>query len=309
MPTDDRQPKASYSKNTKNFKIWFSPKSRKVRCCVKKPVAIHLPNGDREKPTTSPSPKPQDFSVFNFTSSSQESDSSSPLREKVNKKTKSKNVRPAYKQTRGAKCPKPQTSRVKREYKKLKLEAVNHQWGFGKDAAKESKNDKDGKVRFGDDDSRAGKKVSFRCMRGQPEEPQNLVSQGETRVLSLDESILDNLDETQNSDNELLTKNVKSPQPSGTLLEHSDDAQTTPERPGSSPGGRKRSLSRPSRPAEDPSHSLTPLNVKPVISPSERSSRRSLPHMKRNHMGETPLHLAAIKVCGSQLVFALGPLE
>ncbi|KAI7808536.1 BRCA1-associated RING domain protein 1 isoform X2 [Triplophysa rosa] len=324
MPTDDRQPKISDSKK-KNFKIWFSPKSRKVRCCVEKPVAINLPNGDRVKPTTSPSSKPQDLSVFNFTSSSQESDSSSPLRKKVSKKTKSKRICPAYKQARRAKNPKPQT-RVKREYKRLKLEAVNHQWGFGKEADIDSKDEE--KVSSGDDNRRAGKKVSFRCMGSQPEEPQNLVTQDETQVLSLDESILDNLEvgETQNSDNELLNENTQSPpqpSPSGTLERENqdgDDPQMTPKRPRSSPGGRRRlsrsaSQSTPPPPAEDPSNSLRTSrqskeeqNVKPLSgrrrSPvtsvfgrgqGVRSNRGSPPYMKRNHMGETPLHLAAIK--------------
>lgn len=321
-------PKISDSKK-KNFKIWFSPKSRKLWCCVEKPVAINLPNGDREKPTTSPSSKPQDLSVFNFTSSSQESESSSPLREKVNKKTKSKRVRPAYKQSRRAKSPKPQT-RVKQEYKRLKLEAVNHQWGFGKEAALDSKDEE--KLSSEDDNRRVGKKVSFGCMGSLPGVPQNLLSQDETQVLSLDESILDNLEvgETQNSDNEVLNENAQSPpqpSPSGTLEgenQDCDDPQMTPKRPRSCPGGRKRlsrraSLSTPHPPAGNPSNSLRSSrlskeeqNVKPLSgrkrspvtsvfggSQGARSNRGCLPYMKRNHMGETPLHFAAIKVCAS----------
>ncbi|KAA0715543.1 BRCA1-associated RING domain protein 1 [Triplophysa tibetana] len=309
----------------KNFKIWFSPKSRKVRCCVEKPVPINLPNGDLEKPTASPSSKPQDLSVFNFTSSSQESECSSPLREKVNKKTKSKRVRSAYKQARRAKSPKQQTL-VKREYKRLKLEAVNNQWGFGKEAALDSKEEE--KLSSGDDNRRVGKKLSFGWIGSQPEEPQNLLNQDETQVLSLDESILDNpeVGETQNSDNELLNENAPSPpqpSPSGTLERENqdgDDLQMTPKRPRSSPGGRKRlsrsaSLSTPHPPAGNPSNSLRTSrlskeeqNVKPLSgrrsssvtsvfggSQGVRSNRGSLPYMKRNHMGETPLHLAALK--------------
>lgn len=334
MPTDDGQPKTSDTRNKKNFKIWFSPKSRKVRCCVEKPVAINLSNGDRErKPLTPPSSKPKDLSVFNFTSSSQDSDTSSPPRGKVNRKTKSKRVCPTSKQARSAKNPKTQTC-VKLGYKRLKLEAVNQQWGVGKESSIDGKDKEGEKVSSGDDTRRSGKTVSFKCLTSLPEEPNNLVSQDETQVLSLDESIFDNLEveETQtcfgkqNSDHDRLPdENTQgSSQPSSSGTSHGDDSQTTPKRlQESSPRGRKR-FSRVSPPAEGLGHGVRTSrqseheqNVKAVVSPSQRrsavmtvlgrkshgvrSKRESLLYMKRNHMGETPLHLAAIKVCVSSL--------
>ncbi len=98
MVTDTIKSDESFiPKNKKNIKIWFSPKSRKVRCCIEKPVDSNKSNEVQGKKTNT-SPSSKDLSVFNFTSSSQESGSSSPPRGKANKKIKKKgSAKPANK--------------------------------------------------------------------------------------------------------------------------------------------------------------------------------------------------------------------
>lgn len=299
----------SDSKKKKNFKIWFSPKSRKIRCCVQKPVVVNHSNGDQGETPTTVSTEPKDVSVYNFSSSSQDSDSSTPPRGKANKKAKSKRIIP----TSGAQ--KAVTlSQMKRECKRLKLEAINHRWGFGTESAADSKDEEDEKESSGDDNLRPGKRVSFQCLGSQPEEHQKMISQGETQVVSPDESIINNVEvediETNCSDqlpksSENIQESPK-PSPSEALKRAGEDQDGDDGTP-------KISRTTAQSPTEDPTsrHSEEEQNVKtvppmsgrwspatPVLgrrSTRVRSNRGSPAYMKRNHKGETPLHLAAIK--------------
>ncbi|XP_051998907.1 BRCA1-associated RING domain protein 1 [Xyrauchen texanus] len=340
---------AVYSKETpiskkKNFKIWFSPKSRKVRCCVEKPE-VNVSNGDQQKkPTTSPASKPKDLSVFNFTSSSQDSGSSTPPRGKVTKKTKAKRVSPASKRACGAKKPVTRTQAIQ-ECKKLKLEAINLQWGFGKGGGIDRKYEDDEMVSSGDDNKKSSKRVSFQCLSSQPEEPQKTVHQGENQNLSPDvegtesggempcSSAPSSNDQRYEPVTGIPESNETAPgpiqsSPSRVLKrvrenQDSDYPPSTPKRPRTIPG-RSKSLSR-ERITQSTTPSIEDLspnlktskqskkeqNVKLHLSPSARRSpatpvlgrrspglkrnQSSPAYMKKNHKGETPLHLAAIK--------------
>ncbi|XP_051567043.1 BRCA1-associated RING domain protein 1-like [Myxocyprinus asiaticus] len=338
-PTDAVLSKESSVTKKKNFKIWFSPKSRKVRCCVEKPVEVNLSKEDQQKkPTTSPASKPKDLSVFNFTSSSQDSGSSTPPRGKVTKKTKTKRVNPACKQARGPKKPVKRTQ-TKQECKRLKLEAINQQWGFGKEGALDRNDEEAEKVSSGDDNSKSSKRVSFQCPGSQPEEPQKTVHQGENQNLipdvedtesggkkppshdQLSELVSDTSESNKNAPGSLQSSPSRVPK-RARVNQDSEKSASTPKRPRTSPGRRKR-LTREGTtqstplPTKDLSQSLrtskqskeeqnVKLNLSPLTrrssytpvlgrSPVVRRNQRSPAYMKRNHKGETPLHLAAIK--------------
>ncbi|KAL0184686.1 hypothetical protein M9458_020382, partial [Cirrhinus mrigala] len=135
----------------------------------------------------------KDLSVFNFTSSSQESGSSSPPRGKANKKIKKKRISQTCKQTSGHQRTKTWT-RTLQAYKRLKLEAINQQWAFGKEGAIDKKDEEAEKVSSGDDNRRSGKRVSFHFPHSQPEETHKAARQGQNQILSPQKSVLSYLE-------------------------------------------------------------------------------------------------------------------
>lgn len=262
----------------KNFKIWFSPKSRKVRCRVETqtdsgPSARH--NSDTNV-----------LSVFNFTSSSQDSGSSTPpMATKGAEKTKKKKTE--RKKQMGVIRKQTRSSRIQSK-EKMRLKAVNQQWGLGKDDLLQDKEDP-----VKQNEARSGKRVSFRCPSDSTEQVED--PQDEKQVLSSVKRKRSILKDTTKKTQELPQAHSETPLPSAKRSEpHSP--HSTPKRPRLSPGQkmvrRRRSGSSP--------------NISPCSSIAERKEKdnspgtgRSLPspaHMKRNHKGETPLHLAAIKV-------------
>ncbi len=187
MVTDTIKSDESFiPKNKKNIKIWFSPKSRKVRCCIEKPVDSNKSNEVQGKKTNT-SPSSKDLSVFNFTSSSQESGSSSPPRGKANKKIKKRRISQTCKQTGGAQKPKT-WAQTMQECKRLNLEAINQQWAFGKGVL--DKNDKeDEKVSSGDENRMFSKRVTFNFPHSQPEETLKAVHQEQNQIPGPQKSI------------------------------------------------------------------------------------------------------------------------
>ncbi|XP_043986803.1 BRCA1-associated RING domain protein 1 [Gambusia affinis] len=130
------QREAAVLKHKKNFKIWFSPRSRKVRCKVEKPLEVTVPDrkSSEEQPAARskvPTAQGQDLSVFNFTSSSQDS-SSSQNESNVNSKGKKRSKKTATtRQVQG--CTSSTRRQTKDNLKKKKLEAINQQWGITDD--------------------------------------------------------------------------------------------------------------------------------------------------------------------------------
>uniref|UniRef100_A0A4W5L1W2 BRCA1 associated RING domain 1 n=1 Tax=Hucho hucho TaxID=62062 RepID=A0A4W5L1W2_9TELE len=364
--TPPAQSDKSVLKHNKNFKIWFSPRSRKVRCRVEKPAAVPLPEvgsgtvkAAPRPPETLPESKGKDLSVFNFNSSSQDSGSSSPQRvtnyekkKKATKKTRNGGVRkPA---ARG--WQKPTTHKdTKQNIKTQRLEAINQQWGFG-GATEGDVREEEEQVTAEEGECRSSKRVSFQSTATLPAtvEPQKEdLPQGNTIILSPSRSILkvvqpgesvplsedqdgpsphttpsqlDKISAKQHSkpNEETTTKpDLPSPPkraPKRFCAEEKNISQRTPKKPKASPSqGRCLAVDRvalpamhtsPS-PAASPRHGRTstrrPIEgeqqrVSSPCSPATlgkrspgRLSQNSLAVVKRNHKGETPLHLAAIK--------------
>lgn len=229
------------------------------------------------------------LSVFNFTSSSsQDSGSSTPPRVRrgaEQKKTmtgRKKRKRVVRKQIRGTRIPSKE--------KKMRLEAVNQQWGLGKDDPVEDS--------VKQNEARCGKRVSFQCPSA--EEDQQEVLQCEKRVLR--RSILK--DGTEKTPDQALSE-LQPPRSSPKRSEpRGGSPQSTPKHPRQdrSPGQRVRRRTR-----SGPSSETSSIFEKSVeerkgkessgSSPATGRSQASPAYMKRNHKGETPLHLAAIKVC------------
>ncbi|XP_053482193.1 BRCA1-associated RING domain protein 1 isoform X2 [Ictalurus furcatus] len=279
-PADSSAPSPGPSVLTKkkNFKIWFSPKSRKVRCRAENPA-----DSDPSAPQRSDSGV---LSVFNFTSSSsQDSGSSTPprVRRGAEKKTttgRKKRKSVVRKQVRGTRIPSKE--------KKMRLEAVNQQWGLGKDDPVQEE--------VKQNEARRGKRVSFQCPSA--EEDQEEVLQGEKRVLG--RSILK--DGTEKTPDQALSE-LQPPRSSPKRSEpQGGSPQSTPKRPrrDRSPGQRVRRRTR-SGPSSETS-SIFEKSVEerkgkesPGSCPATGRSQTSPAYTKRNHKGETPLHLAAIK--------------
>uniref|UniRef100_A0A8C8DMP6 BRCA1 associated RING domain 1 n=1 Tax=Oryzias sinensis TaxID=183150 RepID=A0A8C8DMP6_9TELE len=128
---------AAVFKHKKNFKIWFSPRSRKVRCKVEKPSDIPVPSNSGETVAPqldAPAAQSQNLSVFNFTSSSQDS-SSSQRGDLENQKKKKKKKQSSKRNANSSHSQVQRTSTTTREQtrkndKKKRLEAINQQWGI-----------------------------------------------------------------------------------------------------------------------------------------------------------------------------------
>ncbi|KPP76828.1 hypothetical protein Z043_103794, partial [Scleropages formosus] len=285
------------AKPKKNFKIWFSPRSRRIRCRVAKAVdkAPQALNARKKIPLPKPIlgvSVPKDLSVFSFSSSSQDSSSShhpdsnttDKMRKKVMKKKSTGKVSGA--DERCQPCKKPN----KIAHKK-KLEAINRQWGI-----KQGAESAGGEVlRL----ERPIRKVSFQCptrcttsTQGSEEHFQQGVDHQETPACLLGErpgdcGKVEPL--TGGEPGSPMALSLPDCQPSKQIrAQDNPDAQSTPKRPRRSServrpaGGRKQPLSAPLPPPreEQPRASVSPRT--PTV-------------LKRNHKGETLLHLAAIK--------------
>ncbi|KAK3542787.1 hypothetical protein QTP70_002990 [Hemibagrus guttatus] len=289
-PTDSPAPSTEPVVLTKkkNFKIWFSPKSRKVRCQAE--------NAADSNPSAPQCSDPSGLSVFNFTSSSQDSSSSTPPRvragteqKKKKKKERKKIKNVVRKQVRG--------TRIQIKEKKMRLEAVNQQWGFGKDDAMEDEEDKN--------EARSGKRVSFQCpSSGAKQEEVQDIPQGEKPAFSPKRqrrSILK--DGTEKPPDQALSEIQQPPRSSPKRSRpQGGSPESTPKRPRLSPGQRARRRRSGPSPVTSPYSSIPERSVEerkekesPGNSPATGRSQASPAYMKRNHKGETPLHLAAIK--------------
>lgn len=293
-PTDFPAPppaEPSVLTTKKSFKIWFSPKTRKVHCRVEK-AADSNPSAPQRSDSSI-------HSVFSFTSSSQDSGSSTPPRARAGTKPKKKQAR---KKRRGVVRRQVRGTRVPSKEKVKRLEAVNQQWGIGNNEEVEDEEEKN--------EARSGKKVSFRCPSSstkQEEENVPEVPQDEELVLSSTRqrrSILK--DATEKTADEPAPEIQGHPRSSPKRSRpQAGSPQSTPKRPRLSPGQkasrRRRSASSPdtSPCSSIPERSGEEWKGKesPGRSPAIGRSQASPAHMKRNHKGETPLHLAAIKVC------------
>ncbi|TKS67349.1 BRCA1-associated RING domain protein 1 [Collichthys lucidus] len=297
------QPQSPVFKNKKNFKIWFSPRSRKVRCVVDKPSEVIVPENRCKNEKTN--------------------GKRSTKKNAASKKALVQNT--------------TRTTRKKTEHKmkKNRLEAINQQWGITEEvSALKGKEDS-----CAEDTRRSSKRVSFLSPAVTSEEPQPKVPQGSTNGLSPGRSTLreslsrsspvlndqtlpgqsvsdsvvrhDKLstDGTSPTDNPEKQDKVSPPKHSSKrsrVEEKVSTLETTPKRPRVSPGRRRRSQMSPA--VLSSSSMASPRcdktikkqqgdspSVLATVGRKSPSSPRSPAVMKRNHKGETLLHLAAIK--------------
>nr|XP_029516305.1 BRCA1-associated RING domain protein 1 isoform X1 [Oncorhynchus nerka] len=366
--TPPAQSDKSVLKHKKNFKIWFSPRSRKVRCRVEKPAVVPLPEvgsgtvkAAPRHPETLPESKGKDLSVFNFNSSSQDSGSSSPQRatnyEKKKATKKTRNGGGVRKPAAGGGQKPTKHEETKQNVKTQRLEAINQQWGFA-GAREGDVGEEEEQVTAEEGEHRSSKRVSFQSPATLPAtaEPQTEdLPQGNTIILSPSRSILkvvqpgenvplsedqdgpsphttpsqlDKISAKQHSKpNEEITKKPDLPSPPKRTpkrfcVEDKNISQCTPKKPKTSPGqGRRPAVDRVALPAMHTSPSpaacprpgrtststrisregeqqwgSSPCSPAPLGKRSPgRLSQNSPAVVKRNHKGETPLHLAAIK--------------
>ncbi|KAJ8255214.1 hypothetical protein GJAV_G00202370 [Gymnothorax javanicus] len=154
---ESAEPAVYKVKPKRSVKIWFSPRSRKVRCQVE---------GSSEGARKPPEEPSQDFSVYNFNSSSQDS-SSSPQRSRGNGSLRKKAATKATRK-RPQNCSRPATRRqTKTASKKDKLASINKEWGFNQDGGVSGK---EGQDEEGENQSRDRpcRKVSFQITQAPP---------------------------------------------------------------------------------------------------------------------------------------------
>ncbi|XP_063743119.1 BRCA1-associated RING domain protein 1 isoform X2 [Eleginops maclovinus] len=336
------QPQSPVFKHKKNFKIWFSPRSRKVRCTVQKPSEVTVPESTSPGKTaaakldtfTAPS---QDLSVFNFTPSSQDSDCSSSERCK-NEKRKKRSTKKTAPSRKVSVLGATEATRKQSNQKMMKnrLVAINQQWGTTEemDALKEKE------LSHAEGPRRSSKRVSFispvvTSAETLTEGPQVRTNELDTTRESLSGGSSTALNDQTQPGQEMTDSVDKQPPDTRIPEKHQDrsplkpsskrsrpeekDAtlETTPKRPRASPGRRRRSQMSPA--------DLSPFSASPKGDKSVKNSRKeqggsplvpstvgkkspcspcpsvgrtpsgSPAVMKRNHKGETPLHLAAIK--------------
>ncbi|XP_036400661.1 BRCA1-associated RING domain protein 1 [Megalops cyprinoides] len=348
-PAEPSGPTAQTHK--KNIKIWFSPRSRKVRCQVER-AAEGAPQGQGVKPALlephSDLTGSKDLSVFNFNSSSQDS-GSSPQRIDCNSDGKKKKKRTRQRGKCAQTGPKPTTRKqTKLINKKRKLDAINQEWGISSDGAvpgAERHNKEEGEEAKG----RPKRKVSFQCPGVSPSSPeqhqlpgpvgeahlqiaQEGLEEGGVTSTREENPTLEEGGMTSTSQHssprqadgtdpdEATARQAKSPPACRTskrpLPPEGAQPESTPKRPRPSPGRGKRSkataaLFSSSPSARSPSRKLLEKqggsgSSSPPQTPAKRSpggtglrggrlSQGSPAVLKRNHKGETPLHLAAIK--------------
>ncbi|XP_040003756.1 BRCA1-associated RING domain protein 1 isoform X2 [Xiphias gladius] len=352
------QPESPVFKHKKNFKIWFSPRSRKVRCTVDKPSEVTVPDSRSSGETAAAqtdtiTAQRQDLSVFNFTSSSQDSGSSSSQRcnyENRNRKKRSTKKNAASRKALVQGATRITGKQIKQKLKKKRLEAINQQWGITEEvnALKETEQP------CAEGARRSSKRVSFLSPTVNPEECQPEVTQGSTNQFSpgrntmreslsgsstakmnyqasagqsISDSVIqqnwvsaNDLDPTVDPEKQ---DNVSPPKHSSKrtrVVEKVSTLETTPKRPRASPGRRGKALGQMSPVVLNPPFLTSPRCEKSTIksreeqrgspsvlasvgrqspcthgSPGGRPSSGSPAVLKRNHKGETLLHLAAIK--------------
>ncbi|KAL3056540.1 hypothetical protein OYC64_019095 [Pagothenia borchgrevinki] len=321
-------PHSPVLKHKKNVKIWFSPRSRKVRCTVEKPSEVTVPESTSSGETAAAQPDaltapPQDLSVFNFISSSQDSGSSSPERSKNEKGKKRTKLNASSREVmkRGPiRAPRIQS---RQQMKKNRLEAINQKWGITEemDALEEKELSRDEGPR------KSSKRVTFLSPVDMSDETLTEVPQGSTNELGTTRESLSGGSSPVLNDQTPPDTQIPEKRPDKSPLKHSPKRsrleeegatlETTPKRPRASPGKRGRSQMSPAvlspfstSPKGDKSvkNSRKEKGASPIVpSPAGRTSPRSpsasvgrppsgIPAvMKRNHKGESPLHLAAIK--------------
>ncbi|KAL6100669.1 bard1 [Pungitius sinensis] len=319
-------------KQKKNFKIWFSPRSRKVRCVVEKHPEDPVPESPPPRETTAAqqdtsTAQCQDLSVFNFTSSSQDSGSSGSPRSRNGKKGPTKrNAVQGKGSARGA--TRTTRKKTKQKQKKHRLEAINQQWGISGEA--DTIEEKEQKP-CAKEPSRSSKRVSFLSPAITPDEPQHKVPHGVTNELGPGSSLLegaitvlgaqtqpgqrmsdsvgrhDNRPETKIPERQVHVSPSKPSSKRSRVEERVATLETTPKRPRASTGRRRKSPASPAahntlssdgrRCDESPSHPTAAGEKSPCtpLASGGRPTSGSPAFMKRNHKGETPLHLAAIK--------------
>ncbi|KAG7463949.1 hypothetical protein MATL_G00182100 [Megalops atlanticus] len=341
-------------KHKKNIKIWFSPRSRKVRCQVER-AAEGAPQGQGVKPALlepcRDSTGSRDLSIFNFNSSSQDS-ASSPQRIDCNSDGKKKRKKRTGQRGKCAQAgPKPATRKqTKLINKKRKLDAINQEWGISSDGAVPGGERHDEEAK-----GRPKRKVSFQCPGVSPSsleqrqlhgpvgnahpqiaqegpEEGGVTSTREENPTAEDGGVTSTSQHSspQQADGtdpgDATARQAKSPPARRTskrpLPPEGAQPESTPKRPRPSPGRGKRSMatglkqpiaalfsSSPS--ARSPSRKLlekqggsgssSPPQTPAKSSPGGtglrggRLSPGSPAVLKRNHKGETLLHLAAIK--------------
>ncbi|XP_068558855.1 BRCA1-associated RING domain protein 1 [Cebidichthys violaceus] len=340
------QPQSPVFKQKKNFKIWFSPRSRKVRCTVEKPSEVLVPESTSSLQTAAAqrdavAAQRPDLSVFNFTSSSQDSGSSSSQRCKnANGKKGSTKKKAAVRKAsvQGATC--TTRKQTKQKMKKHRLKAINQQWGI----TKEAEASKEKEQHCAEGSRRSSKRVSFLSPAVTSDEPQPKVPQGSTNELgpgisavrkSLFEGSVavlndraqpgrrmsdsvgqhDKPSETESPEKQVNVSPPKHSSKRSRVEEKVAMLETTPKRPRASPGRRRKSQMSPavlnplssasprcdksirnSRGEQGDSPSvLATVSRKSPCTPVGRPTSGSPAVMKRNHKGETLLHLAAIK--------------
>nr|XP_046260274.1 BRCA1-associated RING domain protein 1 isoform X2 [Scatophagus argus] len=337
-------------KHKKNFKIWFSPRSRKVRCVVEKPTEVTIPQSKScgETAVTQPATitaQHRDLSVFNFSSSSQDSASScSQTCTNENRNIKKRSTRknaPTRKVQGGTRATRKQT---KETIKKNRLEAINQQWGITQevDALQEKEQP------CAEGARRSSKRVSFLSPAVTSDKPQPEGPQGSTNELSPGRSTIG---ESLSGGSTVLSDRAQPGQSTSDSVLHHDKQSTvelnpsdspekqdnvsslklsskrskveekvstlelTPKRPRASPGRRRKSQMSPTvlnppsltsprcdtsiiRTQTDSPSARAGVGRKSPCTPSAsvgRPTSGSPAVMKRNHKGESLLHIAAIK--------------
>lgn len=350
---NNAQPECSVYKHKKNFKIWFSPRSRKVRCMVEKPSEVTLPESGYSAGTAAAQPGKSsaqlgDLSIFNFTSSSQDSAAScsqSHKNKNINRKKRSAKKNTSRRQMPVQSATRAMRKQTKETMKKNRLEAINQQWGFTGEL--DSLNEKD--QLCAESGRRTSKRVSFISPIVTSDDPQPEVPQDSNNDHSPDRSTVKGnlsenktlLNEKKQSGQSISTSVMQHDRLStgGSSDNHGKDnsspathsakrrtvedkvttLETTPKRPRASPGKRRKSQMSPAilnprssvsprcdennrNSREELGESLSVLANSSPRSPCTRASSGRRPasgspaFLKRNHKGETPLHIASIKV-------------
>ncbi|XP_075896134.1 BRCA1-associated RING domain protein 1 [Nelusetta ayraudi] len=337
-------PESPSVKPKKNFKIWFSPRSRKVRCTVEKRSEVTVPEsrtskgGNSTQPLNTPA-QSGDLSVFNFASSSQDSSSSCSQISKNGNGKKKVVKKTAAMRKNSATILATRKQKVE-TVRKSRLEAINQQWCV----MEEPESLKDKEEANVEKTKRSSKRVSFQSPAVSAEEPgvssANL-SPGSSAVAENPPEVNSVLsDQTQTEPSGGVAPQLKPPtQSSGSdrspdqlhaispakqslkrdeAEEKLATPETTPKRPRASPGKRRKSQMSPvvlhpapsrspacqrssgssrKKPAESPAPGASAGRKSPSnpAANSRRPSPGSPAMMKRNHKGETPLHVASIK--------------
>lgn len=345
------EPGCSVLKRKKNFKIWFSPRSRKVRCLVETSSEVTSPESrstSRAGPSEADnnSAQPGDMSIFNFNPSSQDSASSSSPSSRNKGRNRKKGSAKKNVPRRGMSAHRISSAAQKHTtdtMKKNKLEAINQQWGIARETDFPNKK----RQPCAEGVRRSTKRVSFLSPvvtsdDAQPDVPAAGTNNHGPDAAAVEGELSENnpvLNEQTESHLNVSANVIQSDAPSvhspsfgespakcdyasplkrpsetGEADDKVSTLEITPKRPRASPArGRKSRLS--SAVLASPSASPWCDEKKRYSSPlqcesppvkrspcSQRSPSGSPAVLKRNHKGETPLHIASIKVRGSPVL-------